>query len=341
LGCPIRDAGAWHPLLVRRPLLVFASLATVGLLNVSSAFAEATFTIESPTVPARTGQLVKFTATSAAPSYSWDLNGDGIYGDKTGSPVTWSYNAPGPVNVGLQAPDETNQGSQVLQVDGPSATFVSFPSSPVVGEQVTFAYSSTQATPVDEPPEWDLNGDGQFGDAKGAIATRSFPAAGRYLIGLRVVDLDGAVSTGTQLVTVRTPDSGAKITRPSLRLMSPFPVVRITGKVSTKGARIKRLTIRAPAGSKVVITCRGRGCPFRRTSQTLVLAGAKTPSKTIRVKKLERRLLRGGTSLKILVSRQGEIGKYTRFKIRTGKAPIRTDLCLTPGSTAPKECPTS
>jgi hypothetical protein len=124
--------------------------------------------------------------------------------------------------------------------------------------------------------------------------------------------------------------------------MSPFPVVRITGKVSRKGAWIKRLSIRAPYGSTVTVRCRGRGCPFRRATRTLALVGrAKTPSKTVTIRKLARRLLHGGASVKVLVTRQGEIGKYTRFKIRRGRAPVRTDLCLAPGSTAPSECPSS
>jgi hypothetical protein len=41
----------------------------------------------------------------------------------------------------------------------------------------------------------------------------------------------------------------------------------------------------------------------------------------------------------VMVSRQGEIGKYTRFLIRRGKPPRRTDLCLVSGSTEPTECP--
>jgi hypothetical protein len=326
---------------VKNRVLVFATIATIGLVGARSAYADVSFTIEAPTDPPKTGQLVKFTAITPAPSYSWDLNGDGIYGDKTGSPVTWSYNEPGPVNVGLQAPDETNQGVQVVQIDGPPADFVSFPSAPVVGELVTFVYSSTQATPADSPPAWDLDGDGQYGDASGATASRSFPAPGLYAVGIKVVDLDGAVSTSTQLISVRAPDRVTPASRSQLTLMSPFPVVRISGRVSSKGARIKHLTIRAPFGSTVMIRCRGRGCPFRRKNQTLALAGAKTPSKTVRVKKLEGRLLRAGASLKILISRAGEIGKYTRFKIVKGRAPIRTDLCLAPASTQPEECPST
>jgi hypothetical protein len=124
--------------------------------------------------------------------------------------------------------------------------------------------------------------------------------------------------------------------------MSPFPVVRITGKVSKKGARIKRLTVRAPFGATINIRCRGKGCPFRKTSRTLALAGkVKSPSTTIRIKRLEGRFLRGGASIKVLVSRRGEVGKYTKFRIRKGKPPVRTDLCVAPTATEPNECPAS
>jgi hypothetical protein len=343
LGCPIRHArvGGWEPLPVNNRVLVFATIATIGLVGARSAYADPGFTIDAPSSPPKTGQLIKFTATTVASDYSWDLNGDGIYGDKTGNPVTWSYNQPGPVNVGVRAPDESNQSVQTVQIDGPPATFVTFPPAPLAGDPVTFVYSSTQATPVDSPPAWDLNGDGQYGDAYGSTASRTFPAPGLYAVGLEVTDLDGAISTSTQLISVHAPPSGSRSGRQQIGLMSPFPVVRISGRVSSKGARIKHLTIRAPFGSTVMIRCRGRGCPFRRRNQTLALAGAKTPSKTIRVKKLEHRLLRGGASLKILITRQGEIGKYTRFKIVTGKVPIRTDLCLVPGSTKPEECPST
>jgi hypothetical protein len=151
------------------------------------------------------------------------------------------------------------------------------------------------------------------------------------------------VSTRFQPVTVVPPPvSVAKVPKPQFRLMSPFPVVRITGKVTRKGARIKRLTVRAPNGSTVAVRCRSRSCPFHRTNLKVALSGsAKAPAKTIRVRKLEHKLLRNGASIKVLVSKPGEIGKYTRFRIRGGKPPVRSDQCLTPGSTVPKECPSS
>jgi hypothetical protein len=334
---------------VRRPLLGFALLVTAGLIGPSSASGDPVFTI-TPN-PALTGygdvNVVNFSYTPSASDQTeaWDLDGDGVFDDAFGATASGTYRARGTVTIGLLVTDSASAstGFMSLAVNGPSTTFVSYPHAPLIGQQVTFAYSPVDPVDPSDGLRWDLNGDGKFDDGDGPTAFRAFAVAGAYPVSLRVKDqTTGAVSTGTQLITVASPvTAGGSKGKPALRLMSPFPVVRITGKVGRKGALIRRLTIRAPVGSTVAIRCRGRGCPFRRKNQTLARAGAKTPSKTIRVRKLERRLLRGGASIKILVSRAGEIGKYTRFKIRTGKAPLRTDLCLTPGSTAPKECPSS
>jgi hypothetical protein len=231
--------------------------------------------------------------------------------------------------------------SRQIVVEGPPADFVTYPPVPAPGQSVMFVYSPAKSLP--DPPQWDLNGDGLFPDATGTITFRTFPSPGTYAIGLRVSDVDEATSTGTQLVTVKTPDTVAKANRPAQpRLMAPFPIVRITGKVDRRGARIKRFTVRAPFGATVKVSCRGRGCPFKRTSRTLASTGStKSPAKTVTIRRLERRLLRGGASVKVLVSRPGEIGKYTRFRIRHGKPPQRTDSCLQPGSTVPVDCPSS
>jgi hypothetical protein len=202
-----------------------------------------------------------------------------------------------------------------------------------------FVYSPGPATPT--PPQWDLNGDGLFPDATGTIAFSVFPSPGTYVIRLRVTDVDDATSTSTQLVTVVAPDTVTKVSKAAqLRLMTPFPIVRIAGKVDRQGARIKHLTVRAPFGSTVTVRCKGGGCPFRRATRTLASAGrANAPAKTVRFRRLERHFLRGGASVKVLVSRPGEIGKYTLFRIRRAKPPTRNDSCLQPGSTKPVQCP--
>jgi hypothetical protein len=324
---------------VKRRLLLGCGMLAAALLAAQPALAEPPVITATPPVM-KTGATITFEATPADPADAWDLDGDGV-ADKIGSPVTWAYGQPGPVTVTLYAPD--GQRTMPIQLIGPSASFVSYPAAPIAGEPVQFVYSSHEAT---DEIEWDLNGDGLFTDAKGALATTTFALPGTYAVSLGVTGIEEppppAHSTSTQLVKVIAPPGPVRPSAARPHIMSPFPVVRITGKVGRKGARIKRLTVRAPYGATVRIRCRGGGCPFRRSSRTLALAGkAKTPSKTIRIKRLEHRLLHGGASIKVFVSRQGEIGKYTRFLIRKGKAPRRTDLCLDPGSTSPSECPTS
>jgi hypothetical protein len=120
----------------------------------------------------------------------------------------------------------------------------------------------------------------------------------------------------------------------ALRLISPFPIVRITGRTSTRGARIDVLEVVAPPGSKVSARCTGKGCPFRKWRKTV---GART----LVIKPLQGRHLSTGATLEVRVYKPGQVGKYTRILIRKLKVPVRSDLCLAPGSSAPSKCPTS
>jgi hypothetical protein len=326
-------------LVVKHRLLLVCGLC-LWALSAQPAYADPVMTSPGETV-LRTGAVTTFEAAPSDPGYTWDLDGDGVT-DKTGSPVTWAYPRPGPVTVTVRAPNGQGETTKELQIVGPSPDFLYFPASPLAGQPIQFVYSSHEAT---EAIEWDLDGDGQFEDARGAFATTTFALPGTYAVSVRVTGIEEppppARSTSTQLVNVSP--AGSPLTnqgKRQFRLMSPFPVVRITGKVLRRGALIKSLTIRAPYGATVKVRCRGRGCPFRRSSRTLARVGkAKGPAKTIRIKKLSRRVLRGGASIKVLVSRPGEIGKYTRFLIRRGKPPRRTDLCLLSGMSEPIECP--
>ncbi|MGH2899923.1 MAG: hypothetical protein ACRDMZ_14710, partial [Solirubrobacteraceae bacterium] len=116
-------------------------------------------------------------------------------------------------------------------------------------------------------------------------------------------------------------------------LLSPFPVVRLRGRVDRVGVRITLLTVRAPARSKVAIYCSGRSCPRRRFTVT---AGRRL----VRARRFERRL-RGGTILKVYVTKPGYVGKYTRFRFVRNRVPLRTDRCALKAGTKPRPCPTS
>jgi hypothetical protein len=116
-------------------------------------------------------------------------------------------------------------------------------------------------------------------------------------------------------------------------LLSPFPVVRLRGRISRTSARITLLTVTAPAGSKVSIYCAGRSCPRKRLAVT-------ASRKAVRVRRFERRL-RAGTVLRIYVTKSGFVGKYTRFQIRRSRSPLRTDLCAQTAGATPRRCPAS
>jgi hypothetical protein len=64
-------------------------------------------------------------------------------------------------------------------------------------------------------------------------------------------------------------------------------------------------------------------------------------ARILRIHRLGKYLLRPGTVIEIRVTKSGAVGKYTRFLIRKGRPPKRTDLCLAPGSTRPARCPSA
>jgi hypothetical protein len=120
-----------------------------------------------------------------------------------------------------------------------------------------------------------------------------------------------------------------------VRLLAPFPVVRIQGKVIRNGAAIRRFTVKAPAGARVRVTCRGRSCPKRAT---LVKRARKAT--ILRFSGVERRL-RVGTVIEVYVNRKSRMGKYTRIVIKRNAAPARQDMCVLSMRRSPSSCPSS
>lgn len=118
-----------------------------------------------------------------------------------------------------------------------------------------------------------------------------------------------------------------------LKLMSPFPVVRLTGRVIGHFTLLGRLLVFAPRGAKVTVICLARLCPYRRASK-------RVRNRRVRFPLLERRL-RAGTVIIVIVSRPGTIGKYTRIRIRANRIPVRTDVCANPDSGKATRCPSS
>jgi hypothetical protein len=115
-------------------------------------------------------------------------------------------------------------------------------------------------------------------------------------------------------------------------LLSPFPIVTIAGRLIRRGARLTRLSVRGPSASDVRVRCRGRSCRRRSARATI------GPRGSVRIPRFQRRF-RAGTVLEVLVTKPGFVGKYTRFRIRRRRPPLRTDLCVQPGATTGSACP--
>ena len=111
----------------------------------------------------------------------------------------------------------------------------------------------------------------------------------------------------------------------------PFPVVRIKGRLTANGARVTRLSVKAPAGTDVTVRCRRRGCPKRRSARSASTA------RLLRFRAFERKLP-AGVRLIVTATRASLIGKHVTIRIRRGRVPKRRDSCLEPGETRPIAC---
>jgi hypothetical protein len=316
----------------------------------------------SPPAPTP-GQVVTFTAAATPPggisikSYDWDLNGDGSI-DKHGAIATWSYPAPGAVSVRLsvkgngkhrgeavhtvsvQAPGGGGGGGGGVVPTPPVASFTIAPAAPVANQPVLFTSTSSDPDGTLVEQAWDLNGDGNYDNGGGATALRAFADAGNYVVGLRVTDNAGLVSFDSQTLAVG-PAPGAPVTTQrlgGLRVLSPFPVVRIAGRITGRGTRVRLLRVKAPVGAKLTVRCTGRSCPFRKQVRAVPIGTRSLTAVNVRVRRLERLLL-PGVRVRVYVTARGVVGKYARFRFRARKPPARTDSCVMPGSWAPAECP--
>ena len=110
--------------------------------------------------------------------------------------------------------------------------------------------------------------------------------------------------------------------------LDPFPVVRIKGRLTSKGARVTLLSVRAPRDVRIEVDCTGTDCPARHY---------RAPAGRRRLRRFER-ALRAGTRLEVRVTKPGYVGKFTAFVIRRNAEPKRSDRCLAPGATRPAKC---
>jgi hypothetical protein len=211
----------------------------------------------------------------------------------------------------------------------PTASFEWFPPTPQAGEPVSLVSSSTDPASPITALAWSLASTDPF-ESGGNVLKTSFSTPGPHAVRLRVTNAAGLASVATETIDVlghTTP------------LMQPFPVVRIAGTYNARGVKLRLLRVQQiPAGARVTVRCKGHGCPLKSLSRLAASTGQAVAQ--IEFKRFEH-WLPAGVSLEILVAKQGEIGKYTRFRARRSKPPERVDMCLEAIGTKPLACPDS
>jgi len=285
------------------------------------------------------GEEVLFASNSSDPNgdaiaHSWNF-GDGV--TSTLANPRHPFADPGTKAVTLRVTDECGASSAVTRevavqspvfpTDAPPvAGFAYSPRKPRAGELVEFVSSAVDPEGNLKEQRWDLDGDGEFDDARGDEVLYTFAKAGTQTVRLRVEDAAGGSAIRERDIAV---GKGQKA-RPGF--LRPFPIVRIAGEVRQRGALVRLLTVRAPRRARVRLRCKGRGCPARVRRETV------GKRRRIRFEGFER-MLRAGIKIEIFIRKPDTIGKYTRFRIRRGASPSRRDRCLLPGVRKPRRCP--
>jgi Bacterial Ig domain/Divergent InlB B-repeat domain len=165
---------------------------------------------------------------------------------------------------------------------------------------------------------------GAFGPCSGA-GTHKAPgfAPGTYAFEVIATDPYGNVdgSPAKRAFTVKAPPTEDK---PGDGGGNPAGG-KIDAKLNTfwrlygKRTKVRTLTVsNAPAGSKVTISCKGKGCKFRKVSSTL------TGSKLKLAVRFKGKKLPARTVITVVVSKEGWMSKTFRYTTRAGKFPKLT-----------------
>lgn len=117
------------------------------------------------------------------------------------------------------------------------------------------------------------------------------------------------------------------------RMLQPFPVVVVAGRVGPRMTRVTGFVVRGPRRALVRVRCRGskRLCPTRSARRRI------PDSRRLRVRNIQR-AYRPGAMLDVRVTAPDKIGKFTRVTFRRDRTPRRVERCLEPGDDEPVLC---
>jgi hypothetical protein len=101
-------------------------------------------------------------------------------------------------------------------------------------------------------------------------------------------------------------------------------------------ARLLALVVHtAPVGARVVLTCRGRGCPFKRARRRTV---TRNLQRITLHRGFRRARLRFGTRLRLSITATGTVGRTYTYVVKRGELPRKTTVCRAPGEARGRSC---
>ncbi|MEK7524423.1 MAG: PKD domain-containing protein [Patescibacteria group bacterium] len=213
--------GAYFFLDSKRTITVRVSIATIP---------EKTINLTAPVTVKFDGSKAPINKTQFdILSYNWDFD-DGT--SLTGNPQTHTFTKIGNFKVKLtitvkeksSGKEQNVEFTKDVTIQNVLANVVIKADKKTGGAPLTVSFDGSDSnSPNGELTAyaWDLDGDGEFDDAKDAEAQTTFDKIGSYKVGLRVTDSTGAFATAEQDIEVTPPDT-------------PIAAISVEGAVGTE-----------------------------------------------------------------------------------------------------------
>ncbi|HET6548342.1 MAG TPA: MopE-related protein [Solirubrobacter sp.] len=147
-------------------------------------------------------------------------------------------------------------------------------------------------------------------------------------------DADAGIRPGALEVKGNTVDENCDSRAEPFGLLRAIALTNF--RVKGSATRVLRLELRnAPKGARVVLRCRGRGCPKQRTVRRTVPRDLAPVRFT---KRFKRKRLRPGARLTMAVTATGFTGRTWSYKVKRGELPSSKITCRAPGERRSRAC---
>src|SRR3954452_2350051 len=91
----------------------------------------------------------------------------------------------------------------------------------------------------------------------------------------------------------------------------------------------------APAGARLVLSCKGRGCPFKKARRRAV---SRELQRVVLHRAFGRARLRSGTRVRLSITAAETVGRTYTFVMKRGALPTKTVVCRAPGEAKGQSC---